>query len=250
MNDFSAPRPAPRLYCDLNLAAGARVELPERVAKHVQALRLRVGDKIALFRGDGAEWSATLSAISKRGTEADIHQRTVKDVESPLQLHLLQGICAGDRMDLVLQKATELGVASIQPLVTTRSIVRLSADRQEKRETHWQNVVIAACEQCGRNTIPEVKSSLSLPEFLGASPKDGTRLLLSPQGEKRVRDLSLRDGEPILILIGPEGGLAPDERQLVQDFGFSTVRFGPRVLRTETAPLAALAAMQALWGDC
>lgn len=249
MNDFSASRSAPRLYCDLNLAAGARIELPERAAKHVQALRLRVGDNLVLFSGDGAEWAATLTSLAKRGIEAQIHRRTIRDVESPLQIHLLQGICAGDRMDLVLQKATELGVASIQPLITTRSIVRLSADRQEKRETHWQNVAIAACEQCGRNRIPPVHSSLALTDFLGAAPKTGKRLLLSPEGDARLRDMTIAD-EPVYVLIGPEGGLAPDERQLAQDFGFGGVRFGPRILRTETAPLAALAAMQALWGDC
>jgi 16S rRNA (uracil1498-N3)-methyltransferase len=253
MNDFSAPRAAPRLHCELRLAAGARIELPERAAKHVQALRLRTGDAITLFNGDGTEWSAVLGTISKRGTEAEVRRQTEVSRESPLQIHLLQGICAGDRMDLVLQKATELGVASVQPLVTTRSIVRLSSERQEKRETHWQNVVIAACEQCGRNTVPPVAASLSLNNYFSAMQTAGLRILLSPEGELRLRDLpppAQDANEPVHVLIGPEGGLAADERQLALDLGFTALRFGPRTLRTETAPLAALAAMQALWGDC
>jgi len=249
MNDFSAPRAAPRLYCELGLAAGAHIELPERAAKHVQALRLRTGDAITLFNGDGSEWSAVLGTISKRGTEAEVRRRETVSRESPLEIHLLQGVCAGDRMDLVLQKATELGVASIQPLITTRSIVRLSSERQEKRESHWQNVVIAACEQCGRNSVPTVAASRNLNDYFSTLPAGGLRLLLSPEGTSRLRDLP-PPAQPIHVLIGPEGGLAPDERRLALDLGFVALRFGPRTLRTETAPLAALAAMQALWGDC
>lgn len=251
MNDFSATRAAPRLYCDLPLAAGAKIELPERAAKHVLALRLRVGDPLTLFAGDGLEWSATLTLLSKRATEASVHQASAVDRESPLRIHLLQGVCAGDRMDLVLQKATELGVARIQPLVTARSIVRLSNDRQEKREQHWQNVAIAACEQCGRNRIPTVEPGLALRTYFATLPAGATRILLSPEGRLRLRDLSPpASGEAIQVLIGPEGGLDPEERRLAQDLGFQAVAFGPRILRTETAPLAALAALQALFGDC
>ena len=250
MNDFSATRAAPRLYCDIPLAAGARIELPERAAKHVAALRLRVGDALTLFCGDGREWSATLSLITKRGTEASVHQAASVDRESPLRIRLLQGICAGDRMDLVLQKATELGVAAVQPLITTRSIVRLSNDRQEKREQHWQNVVIAACEQCGRNLIPKVEASQPLRNYFGALP-EGLRILLSPEGTLNLRELpDMGAGQSVIVLVGPEGGLDPEERQLALDLGFRAVRFGPRVLRTETAPLAAMAALQALYGDC
>ncbi len=170
------------------------------------------------------------------------------DRESPFEIHLAQGICAGDRMDLVLQKATELGVASIQPVVTHRSIVRLARERREKRETHWQNVVIAACEQCGRNRIPPVAPSTGLPEFVALPARGGTRILLAPDGEAALRGLAPR--APVTVLIGPEGGLAPEERELAAARGFTAVRFGPRILRTETAPLAALAALQALYGDC
>ena len=249
MNDFSTHRPAPRLYCEVPLSAGARIELPERAAKHVQALRLRAGDTLTLFCGDGREWTAKLGTISKRGIEAEVGRSSNVARESTLAIHLLQGVCAGDRMDMVLQKATELGVASIQPLLTARSIVRLSPDRQERREAHWQSVVIAACEQCGRNSIPDVAPSLALNAYFSAMPVEGVRLLLSPDGSERLRDLPAPEG-PLHVLVGPEGGLAGDEKQLALNLGFRAVRFGPRILRTETAPLAAMAAMQALWGDC
>ena len=242
------PARPPRLHCEAVLSPGASVELPERAARHVAALRLQAGDEVVLFNGDGAESSATLATLGKRGVVAAVRERRVVDRESPLEVHLAQGICAGDRMDLVLQKATELGIASIQPVVAARSIVRLARERRERRETHWQNVVIAACEQCGRNLIPPVAPSTGLPEFCALPARGGTRILLAPDGEATLRSLVPR--APITILIGPEGGLAPEERELAVARGFTAVRFGPRILRTETAPLAALAALQALYGDC
>lgn len=245
---FSA---APRLHCEATLTPGATVELPERAARHVAALRLRVGAAVTLFNGDGHESAAVLTRIGKRGVVAVVRERRAVDRESPLAVRLVQGVCAGDRMDLVLQKATELGVAAIQPVVAARSIVRLSSERQERRETHWQNIVIAACEQCGRNVIPQVAPSLGFGEFiagLSAPPEAGTRLLLAPDGTASVRELAPQ--APVTVLIGPEGGLAPEEREIAVAAGFTTVRFGPRTLRTETAPLAALAALQALYGDC
>jgi len=242
------PARPPRLYCEAGLAPGASVELPERAARHVAALRLKPGDEVVLFNGDGAESAATLAALGRRGVVAAVRERRVADRESPLEVHLAQGICAGDRMDLVLQKATELGVASIQPVVTARSIVRLAHERRERRETHWQNVVIAACEQCGRNRIPPVAPSTGLAEFVALPARGGTRILLAPDGAATLRTLAPR--APVTVLIGPEGGLAPEERALAAGRGFIAVRFGPRILRTETAPLAALAAVQALYGDC
>jgi 16S rRNA (uracil1498-N3)-methyltransferase len=237
-----------RLYCETTLSPGASVTLSERAARHVLALRLRVGDAIALFTGDGTESSATLTEISKRRTVALVRETLAADRESPLRTTLVQGVCAADRMDLVLQKATELGVDAIQPLVTARSIVRLSEDRLERRGQHWQNVVLAACEQCGRNRIPRVAPSVTFANYLGAAPPPGVRILLSPLGTRRIRDLAVR--EPVTLLVGPEGGFSPEERGLALAAGFVEVRFGPRVLRTETAPLAALAAIQALFGDC
>ena len=242
------PGRPPRFHCDAVLSPGASVELPERVARHVAALRLHQGDAIVLFNGDGAESSATLAELRKSRVVAAVRERRIVDRESPLAVHLAQGVCAGDRMDFVLQKATELGVAAIQPVITARSIVRLSSDRQEKRETHWQNVAIAACEQCGRNRIPPVTASVRFDEFLARPSAAGSRILLASDGTGAVRTLATE--APVTILIGPEGGLSPEERDLAASRGYAAVRFGPRTLRSETAPLAVLAALQALYGDC
>jgi 16S rRNA (uracil1498-N3)-methyltransferase len=239
---------APRLFCEGVLSPGATVRLPERAARHLAALRLKVGDQVTLFNGDGFESSALLAEIGKRGASATVKYRDAIDRESPLDVRLVQGVCASDRMDLVLQKATELGVRSILPVSAARSIVRLSPERRERRETHWQNVVIAACEQCGRNRIPEVETTTSFPQFIADAPHGGTRILLSPDGAVGFRELPV--AAPVCVLIGPEGGLTPEERDVAVGAGFVPVRFGPRVLRTETAPLAALAALQALHGDC
>jgi 16S rRNA (uracil1498-N3)-methyltransferase len=238
---------APRLYCEGTLAPGAMVGLSERAARHVVALRLRVGDAVTLFNGDGSESAAVLAAVGKRGVTAAVRGRQPVDRESPLAIGLVQGVCASDRMDLVLQKATELGIAAIQPVVTARSVVRLASERLERREAHWRNVVIAACEQCGRNRIPPVQGMVSFAQFIASAPVAGARVLLTPDADRGLRDLA---AAPQTVLVGPEGGLAPEERELALAAGFVPLRFGPRILRTETAPLAALAAMQALWGDC
>ncbi len=245
--DSSLPR-VPRLYCDAALSPGATVTLSERAAGHLAALRLKVGDGVTLFNGDGFESSAEIARIGRRGATATVKRREAVSRESPLVVRLAQGICAADRMDLVLQKATELGVESIVPVTTTRSIVRLSPERRERRETHWQNVVIAACEQCGRNRIPKVEAIVPFTRFIADVPPTGTRILLAPDGAVVLREIALT--APVWVLIGPEGGLAPGEREIAVTSGFVPVRFGPRVLRTETAPLAALAALQALYGDC
>lgn len=242
------PLSGPRLHVEAGLAPGAQLDLAERAARHVAALRLRVGDALVLFSGDGYEWRATLTALGKRGVQVAVHERREASRESPLAVTLAQGVCVADRMDLVLQKATELGVARIQPLVTQRSIVRLSQERQERRETHWQNVVVAACEQCGRNVVPAVLPLATLRDYLGTPAASGTRLLLSPLATETLRTLEVR--APVTVLIGPEGGLTDEERELAALAGFTGVRFGPRILRTETAPLAALAALQVLHGDC
>ena len=246
--DSAPPFAGARLHCETGLAPGAHVELPERAARHVAALRLRAGDALTLFAGDGHEWRATLTAVDRRGVRVAVHERRAVSRESPLAITLAQGICAADRMDLVLQKATELGVARIRPLVTARVIVRLSQERQERRETHWQNVAIAACEQCGRNVVPAVAPVAGLRDFLGEPAAPGTRILLSPLADATLRTVDVR--APVTILVGPEGGLTDDERDLAALAGFVPVRFGPRILRTETAPLAAVAALQALYGDC
>lgn len=251
---FRAPRimptelpDAPRFHCPVGLAVGATVELPDRAAQHVRVVRLRSGDAVTLFSGDGAEYVGSLLDIGKRTVTALVRTRREASRESPLAVTLIQGLCSGERMDLVIQKATELGVVAIRPVLAARSQARISSDRQERRGTHWQAVAIAACEQCGRNTIPEVQPLVTLADAL-AEPRRGGSILLSPLGNQTLRSLA-RENE-VTVLVGPEGGLAPREREDAIAAGFLPLRFGPRVLRTETAPLAVIAAMQALWGDC
>ena len=219
--------------------------------RHVQALRLQTGESVRLFNGDGSEYESILIDISRRGVSVLIRACEAVERESPLAITLIQGVCANDRMDLVIQKATELGVNAIRPIVTSRSIVRLSSERQAKRAEHWQNVAIAACEQCGRNRIPEVRPAAMLHAFLALEDPGeaaATRLYLSPNAESGLERLPRPTA--IQLLIGPEGGLSNEEIRDVRSRGFAPVRFGPRILRTETAPLAAIAAMQARWGDC
>ncbi len=169
--------------------------------------------------------------------------------ESPLAITLAQCLSSADRMDITLQKSTELGVSRIVPLASERSVVKLSGERADRRVAHWRNVLVAACEQCGRNRVPEVAAITDLADFLGVpGRRRGLRLLLAPDASRDLR--SLEPASAVTLLVGPEGGLAPQERRHAEASGFVPIRFGPRVLRTETAPLAAIAAMQALWGDC
>jgi 16S rRNA (uracil1498-N3)-methyltransferase len=241
----------PRFFCDLNLAPGHVVALPDPVARHaVGVLRLRAGEAVTLFNGDGAEYRGVLETGGGKGAMARLDARQEPLRESPLSVHLAQGISSGDRMDLTLQKSVELGVAAIQPLMMRRTLVRLGEDKAARRRAHWRGVVTAACEQCGRNVLPpvaEIHEFVAWQRGLGASG-DGMRLLLDPEGEARLGDLPPPTA-PILLLAGPEGGLDPAERELARAAGFIGLRLGPRVLRTETAALAALAAMQAIWGD-
>jgi 16S rRNA (uracil1498-N3)-methyltransferase len=240
-------RAAPRLWVDAPLSPGAEIELPERASRHVSVLRLKEGDGIVLFNGAGGEHAAALTRLGRGVCQARVGAHEAIERESPLTITLALGISAGDRMDYAVQKATELGVARILPLATERSVVRLSEDRADRRLAHWRGVAIAACEQCGRNTLPVVEPVLELDQFL-VNPPAGVKLLLSPGGNGRLGEL--RRAEHLTLLIGAEGGLSPGERERALHAGFTAVRFGPRVLRTETAPLAVLAAIQALWGDC
>ena len=211
-------------------------------------LHLRRGYAVVLFNGEGGEFSAELTRISRGDARACVISRQTPERESPLAIALAQCVSSGDRMDTTLQKSTELGVSLIVPIASERSLVRLSSDRAERRVAHWRNVVIAACEQCGRNHVPEVTAITELEAFLTPAASDGLRLLLAPDSDRDLRQLD--PPSKVTLLVGPEGGLAPQERQRAERSGFVPIRFGPRVLRTETAPLAAIAAMQALWGDC
>jgi 16S rRNA (uracil1498-N3)-methyltransferase len=243
-----ASRVVPRFFAPVQLFLAAEVELPERVARHCAVLRLRRGDAVVLFNGEGGEFSAELTLVSRDDARARVISGQTPERESPLAIALAQCVSSGDRMDTTLQKSTELGVSRIVPIASERSVVRLSSDRADRRVAHWRNVVIAACEQCGRNHVPEVTAITGFAAFLSRAASDGLRLLLAPDSDRDLKQL-----EPpsrVTLLVGPEGGLAPEERQRAERSGFVPIRFGPRILRTETAPLAAIAAMQALWGDC
>lgn len=230
------------------LSPGAEIELPERAARHVAVLRLRQGDSVTLFNGDGGEFAAELTRVSKDAARARLLSGRTIERESPLAITLAQCVSSGDRMDVALQKSTELGVARIVPLASERSIVRLSQDRADRRLAHWRGVVTAACEQCGRNRVPEVAAIMDFDRFLAGTADDTLRLLLAPDAGQDLK--SLDPARAVTLLVGPEGGLSPGEWRRAETTGFVPLRFGPRVLRTETAPLAVIAAMQALWGDC
>jgi 16S rRNA (uracil1498-N3)-methyltransferase len=250
MNRSLAPGRAPRLFFPEKLAPGALIDLHPHAAHHAaRVLRLAAGDVVRLFNGDGGEWDARIAAIRKSGVSVRVGARSEQNVEAALRVVLAQSISSRERMELTLQKAVELGVAQIQPLETQRSVVRLRGERADRRVEHWQNIVIAACEQCGRNRVPRVLPIEGLADWLGTLPHDGgaLRMLLSPAATVRLRELPAPS--EVLLLAGPEGGLAPDELALAQACRFQAVRLGPRILRTETAPLAAMAAMHALWGD-
>lgn len=239
----------PRFYCAPPLSPGARVTLPPEAAHHaIRVLRMGEGDRLRLFDGSGREFQARILRIEKQTLGALVETELANDRESPLRVVLAQGISSGDRMDYTLQKAVELGVAEIRPIHTERSVVKLSGERALKRLAHWQSVVIAACEQCGRSVVPEVHAVSGFGEWLAGEAGDACRIVLAPEAETRLAELP-RPALPVVLLAGPEGGLSDGEVATARLRGFRPVRLGPRILRTETAALAALAAMQALWGD-
>ena len=219
-------------------------------AHHViHVLRLQAGAALTLFDGRGIEYPALIKRIDKTGLTLTVSGRNEVSRESPLDIVLAQGISSGERMDYTVQKCVELGVSAIQPLITQRSVVRLAGERAERRVAHWQSVTAAACEQCGRNRLPPVLPVQPLMKWLG-EPPDGTRFLLSPHTDTLpLREMKRPQGR-VTLLVGAEGGWNPEETLAVLSAGFTPLALGPRVLRTETAAVAALAAMQALWGDC
>lgn len=237
-----------RIFSDQRLRAGSQVTLQGDAANHVlRVLRLRRGDALVVFDGSGSDFEAEVTDLGRRDVTVRVSAGRERDMESPLDITLLQGICRGPRMDTVIQKATELGVGRIQPLLTERSVVRLDEDRADRKQEHWQRVAIAAAEQSGRGRVPQVGEPGPLEQLIPAVTGPKTRLLLDPGGES-LRGIGLM--EPALALLaGPEGGLTEQERRLAADSGFRPVSLGPRILRTETAPLAALAVLQFLGGD-
>lgn len=237
-----------RIYTGQPLQAGAELSLEETAVRHlVQVLRLKTGAEVSLFNGDGHDYSARLREVSRRSARAVVETRGEVEAEPALKIHLGIGLSKGDRMDFAVQKAVELGVSQITPLITERCVVRLPGERLEKKLQHWRQVVISACEQCGRRRIPQCHEVATLPDWL-AHGAIGSGLLLDHRSEHSLPQLDPPAGM-LSLLIGPEGGLSETERTLAGTAGFNGVRLGPRVLRTETAPLAAIAAIQALWGD-
>ncbi len=224
-------------------------ELPEGVAHHaVRVLRQGVGDALVLFDGSGGEHLVRIDRIA--GSTVTVIQQTFKaqEVESPLDLWLGQALCATEKMDWIFQKSIELGVSRCSPLLAERSVVRLSQERAERRQAHWQRVVTAACEQSGRNRVPLVDPVQPLRHWLSGLPGEGMRLMLSPRGAFNLSQLKPPVG-PVVLLVGPEGGLTAEEEDAATAVGFKTLKLGPRTLRTETAALAMVATLQGLWGD-
>ena len=238
----------PRFYCREALAPGAHIDLPEPVARHaVRVLRLPPGAAIVLFDGRGGEYEARIQRIERERVVVELGAWRDVECESRLSVTLVQALQAGDKMDFTIQKAVELGVRAVIPVDSRRSVIRLAGERAAKRVAHWQGVAAAACEQCGRNQVPNVAPLEKLEQWLARPPHDGLRLMLLPDAEETLADLS--PFQQVELLIGAEGGLDPQEITAARQAGFRAVRLGPRILRTETAGLAALAAMQALWGD-
>lgn len=239
---------SPRFYCREALSPGAHVELPEPVARHaVRVLRLPPGAPMVLFDGRGGEYPAHIERIERDRVYAELAEWRDIERESQLNITLVQALQAGDKMDFTIQKAVELGVRDIVPVESRRSVLRLAGERAGKRVAHWQGVVASACEQCGRNQVPLVAPLEKLENWL-ARPSNGClRLMLAPDADQILA--SIQPAGAIQLLIGSEGGLDPQEVIAATQAGFQAVRMGQRILRTETAGLAALAALQALWGD-
>lgn len=239
-----------RFFNPSPLHVGQTLPLSDNAMAHaIRVMRLKVGDDLTLFCGDGYDYTCTLDQIEKKSAWVKVLDSVKVENESPLTIRLLQGISSGDRMDYTLQKAVELGVSEIFPLSTERSVTKLSGDRAEKRVEHWQGVVIAACEQSGRAVVPKVHSPLTLAQWLTQFGEPAAlNITLNPTGAKRLSELQAPT-TAVNMLIGPEGGLSPAEIALANQHAFQSILIGPRILRTETAALTALACMQAAWGD-
>ena len=240
----------PRIHVPAPLEDGADLALPEAAARHVtRVLRLRPGARLRVFDGAGREHAAELVEARRDAARVRVLGSVEPRAESPLAVTLLQGVCRGEHMDLVVQKAVELGAARIVPVLTERSVPRLEGARAGRRHAHWQAVAVAAAEQCGRAVVPEVTAPRPLAEVLGDDALPAHRLLLDPAAATGPRALAPPDDGGLALLVGPEGGLADRERAAARAAGFVGLRLGPRILRTETAGLAALAVLQALHGD-
>ncbi|SAK83914.1 16S ribosomal RNA methyltransferase RsmE [Caballeronia hypogeia] len=242
----------PRFHVDCPLFVGQTLTLPDDVVRHVHVLRLQTGDPVTLFDGRGGEYRGVLVDIAKRSASARLDEHSDREAEPPYRVTLAQGIAGGDKMDWLIEKAVELGVAGIAPITAERGVVRLAGERAVRRQAHWQALTRAACEQCGRNRVPDVAPPRDLNAWLTDLPAaaDGElRLLLSPRAEVSFASLPADPPcGPVTLLIGPEAGFSPAEEQAIIANGFAALGLGPRVLRTETAGVAVLAALAARWG--
>ncbi len=238
----------PRFYVDFALGPDSVVELPDNVVRHLNVLRVKNTEEIVLFNGNGKAYPALPEVLEKRRASVRILREEAMDNESPLNITLVQAVSAAERMDFTLQKSVELGVAEIRPVISERCVVRLSGERAEKRVARWQEIVVSACEQSGRNIVPKVLPLTTYAQALQQLPQETTKLLMSLNRAQKLSDVRPQSGK-VVFMVGPEGGWTEKEEQQAFDAGFQSVTLGKRVLRTETASLAAIAAMQTLWGD-
>jgi 16S rRNA (uracil1498-N3)-methyltransferase len=238
----------PRVYVDMDLNESYVLTLGDAVYHHLIVVLRRIrGDAITLFNGRGGEYGATIETVAKRQLTVRVLAFREVERESPLSVTLAQAVSKGERMDYTIQKAVELGVSAIQPLVTEHVVVRLDAERWARKQEHWQAIAIAACEQSGRTRVPKVAPVMDMNDWLTACPPEALRLVLSPTAA--TGNLRRSANQPVALLVGPEGGLSEIELKLTDLAGFAGFALGPRVLRTETAGVVALAVLQSKWGD-
>ena len=238
----------PRFFCPIPLSIGSQIDLPENVAHHIFVLRLQTGDNVQLFNGLGGSYIASLTDITKKRAAAEIKVFLPEEVELPYSLTLAQALPEGSKMDWIIEKAMELGVSAVQPLASQRCVVRLSAERTEKKMAHWEGVISAAAEQCGRNRLAHLAPVLEISKWL--SQQDiHKRIMLSPRADSSLADWARHHPpQAVSLLIGPEGGLTEEEENMAVRQGVLPLSIGPRILRTETAGLAAITTLNAIWG--
>lgn len=237
----------PRFFCPQPLAIGQIVALPEAVAHHVQVLRMAQGDLITLFNGEGGEYTASLSEIARRSASAEIKAHTAREIELPFAVTLAQALPEGSKMDWIIEKAIELGVSGFQPLAAQRCVVRLSAERAEKKLEHWRGIIVSASEQCGRNRLAQLAPPQEYKNWITQQDLH-RRIILTPRAEQSLADWARHHpAQAVTLVVGPEGGLSEQEEDLALRHGALPLAMGPRILRTETAALAAVSTLQALW---
>lgn len=239
-----------RIFQKVFLSENSNIQLDEAAAHHLtRVLRAKIKDKVKIFNGEGGEYEATILSITKKETVLHLEKFISNDRESPLEICLVQGISRGEKMDYTIQKAVELGVKKIIPVLTERCTIKLDEERRERRLQHWQSIIIHACEQCGRTKIPELSSPMALDDWLQIKPSFEMAFVLSPDANRKKCDTALKKPTQLALLIGPEGGLTSEEIKKAEKAEFELMSLGPRILRTETAAVTALSVFQYLWGD-